>query len=408
MKTDSIELEEWGKSDPITGLSQADIQALERFEAQSQCLSIRQSSKGVVLKARGYVGQCLFHLPDYGPLPVAIHTKVPVFRLLEWWCCAENVPVEITELVELNEAEDILDLLACWLATRIMRLAQQGLLSSYQRQTESLSSPKGRILIRPSVLALAIGQSRLTCSYDHRTQDNPENRLLLWTLHCLRQRGLRHEQTQHLVLQASRRLQPVISLTPFRVNDCDAIRYTRLNQHYEPMHNICRMILSQISIDQHLGQKTVPSFMLNMHEVFEKAVARMLSEQLKGDFHIVVQKPVELNALPPMNAWIDLVAHERVTHKPLLVLDTKYKKFDGTPSHSDFYQIISYALSQNVTEGWLLYPHEISQASSCEVGGISCRTLSVPMTRSPWAALGAVTSSINNLRRNLLSLPVRD
>jgi 5-methylcytosine-specific restriction endonuclease McrBC regulatory subunit McrC len=390
-----LEIQEWNSTEPfpLTDLSDADIAVLRKWSSQTRFFDLIFDHHSLSLKANGRIGQCMMPLPHYGPVLLYIHTKVPVVRLLEWWCWSEGLIQTSSHLVPLETLDDIIEQLACWLAQRVLEQAHRGLLSAYQRRTALLSSPKGRLLMRPSALALARGQTQLICRYEERSQDIPENQVLYWTLASLRRHGLKHPQASQLVQAAYRILEGSLSLKAFSARDCASFSYNRLNRHYEPMHRLSAMILSQISIGQYQGTQYAPSFILSMNQVFEGAVAKGLSSVLGPDAQVVAQEAHLFSVDPPVRTLMDLVIRSRETQKAALVLDTKYKQ-GNIPSNTDIYQVVSYASALNVPAAYLLYPHALEKPLACWFGDIACKSLSVNMDQPIFEALSPLVEEI--------------
>jgi hypothetical protein len=288
-----VELKEWESSTAFasTGFSEADYSMLQQMAEKNNFYELIYQRQSVFFKANYRVGQCVLNLPDFGELHLLVSPKVPVSSLMDWWCWSEGLIDLSPPQIPLESLPDMIDQLACWLSEKLVQQAKRGLLSAYQRKTESLSKPKGRLLMRQSALALAQGQANLYCRFEERSQDIPDNQVLLWTLDRLLRYPLRHPQARKVVQLAYRLLPGNISLAPFTAQDCFRWQYTQINQHYQPLHQLCAMILAQVSIQPVSGTALVPSFILNMNQLFERAVANALKHQLDKKYHVISQEP---------------------------------------------------------------------------------------------------------------------
>jgi 5-methylcytosine-specific restriction enzyme subunit McrC len=391
-----IEIGEWESSTPIpiSSFSDADYGVLHQQAEKTHFFELAYHRSTVSFKANQRVGQCVLALPDFGEIQLLISPKVPVSALMDWWCWSEGLITLSPTLIPLNSIADMMDQLACWLSEYCIQQAKKGLISAYQRKTQPLSKPKGRLLMRQSALAIARGQVSLHCQYEERSQDIPENQIIFWTLDCLRRYPLKHLQARKALQQAYRCLQGNISLIPYTAQDCVKWPYTQLNQHYQPLHRLCGMILAQISIQASSGTHPVPCFILPMNQLFERAVAQALKHQLSPNLQVVSQEPHVFSTRPVVRTLMDLVIRNTITDEPQMVLDTKYKH-GYQPSNGDVYQMISYATALGVNQAILLYPHSLPELLSCQFGPVNCQSFSVAMNQPVLDAIQPLCEFIN-------------
>jgi len=133
------------------------------------------------------------------------------------------------------------------------------------------------------------------------------------------------------------------------------MHYHRLNDDYLPIHRLCRLFLDGFSLEDQSGAFDLRAFVVDMNSLFERFVAALVTTHRPGDGHAVAQTHRHLDIENAIAIRPDLIL--RRSGVETLIADTKYKNIDDTrPADADFYQMVSYCLSQNVARGVLVYP----------------------------------------------------
>jgi 5-methylcytosine-specific restriction enzyme subunit McrC len=309
----------------------------------------------VRISAAGYVGSVRLSQA----LTVAVTTKVPVANVLALASLAYRrlpLPPPVGE-AELREAEP-LDWLAFLIVVEVEALLARGMRQGYIEVREELPYVRGRILFEAS--ARPWTHPALTaCEFTDFLPDTPENRVLRTTLEALgRSRllpGLRSR-----IMAATEWLSSVTLCAPSPRLVAE-VRLTRLNAHYRPALDLCRLYLEGRAVEQPTGNVAAPAFLFPMEQVFEAAVANFLAGRL-ADVRIQPERSLAPLGGAPGHVLAyrpDLLVGEQA---PLLVLDTKYadperKTRFGTRSfrNNDLYQIAFYA-NEYGCPGLLVYP----------------------------------------------------
>ena len=98
----------------------------------------------------------------------------------------------------------------------------------------------------------------------------------------------------------------------------------------------------------------------DMNKLFEEFVFEILRRNLKGGWEVVAQKGKKLlrqqeDSKKRRNTYTDIYAYKGNTR---VVLDTKYKKFEGinNVSNSDVFQVSTYCLLYDSKKAVLIYP----------------------------------------------------
>ena len=104
--------------------------------------------------------------------------------------------------------------------------------------------------------------------------------------------------------------------------------------------------------DKNIGANTGNSFLIDMNLLFEKFVVNLIKERLV--FEVEEQKKIFADLDNILESRLDiLLSYKR---QPIIILDTKYKAFEGKPDSNDINQLISYSNSTGVKDCGIIYP----------------------------------------------------
>lgn len=292
-------------------------------------------------------------------LTINVTTKVPVANVLQlaslaYRSLAIPEPVGETDL----RRSDPLDWLTVLLVFEAEALLTRSIRQGYVATRDELPYVRGRIRFE----AAARGRTRLAllpCEFSDLLPDTPENRVLRATLEALSTRrllpGLRER-----VLAAVGWLGAVTPVPP-SPRLLDAVHLSRLNRHYRPALELCRLFLEGRGVEQPTGAVPAPAFFFPMERVFEAATANDLARRFPG---VEIQREYRLDPAAgdpcrPLTFKPDVIIG---CPSPALILDTKYRapevetRFGGLSfRNDDVYQIASYALALGCP-GALVYP----------------------------------------------------
>jgi 5-methylcytosine-specific restriction enzyme subunit McrC len=345
------------------------------------------------IESAGYVGSV--RLSER--LTINVTTKIPVLNILGLASLAYRrlpLPVDAGE-TELREAEP-LDWLAFLIVVEVEALLSRGMRQGYVNVQDELPYVRGRIQFAPSARRWA-HPGLTACVFTDFLADTPENRVLRVTLEALgRSRllpGLRRR-----VMAATGWLADV-TLVPLSPQLASGVRLTRLNAHYRPALELCRLYLEGRAVEQPTGEVAAPAFLFPMAQVFEAAIANYLAIR-RSDLMIQSERSLTPISGEPHHVLTyrpDLV----VGQTPRLVLDTKYanperKTQFGTYSfrNSDLYQIAFYA-DQFDCPGLLVYPKaERDVDVTFNTRGARCSIATVDLSQPDLAGLAVLESVV--------------
>lgn len=348
------------------------------------------------ISAAGYVGTV--RLSDR--LTVSVRTKVPVDNLLRLASLAYRGRPRTDAVGEAELAEGgPLDWLAFLLVLEVERLLAGSIRQGHVEVEEELPYVRGRIRFDSAIRTWA-RPGVLPCAFADLLPDTPENRVLRSTLEALAA-GPILPWLRARALDAASRLAGV-TLVPASLRLLEAVRWTRLNQHYRPALELCRLFLEGRGVEEPTGPVLAPSFLFPMEEVFERAVANHLRAVVPG---VTVQPP---GALTPRAG---APAHTLGFRPDVLIegpgarvaLDTKWADPEyrraGRRSfrNPDVYQVAFYATVYGGA-GLLIYPRADRDVwVSFDLGGVRCDIVTVDLRTPELGGLDALDAAVREL-----------
>ena len=236
-------------------------------------------------------------------------------------------------------------------------LIRQGLYKSYVlRQDRNMPSLRGKLLLVQQLQNDARSNAKFACEYDELEYDNLENQILLYCLHRCRGWTIidsKRNEINRLVQQISPFVDDRINIT---VDHFKKINYTRLNQYYEKIHQLCKIIVQNIGISDFYEQKTsfVNSFFIDMNRVFEEFFFKLVKQYY----------PLPSKEQVPEVSWRSILG-QTFTNKPDIliydeirknieyIIDTKYKT---EITQSDIRQLFDYMEQKGRNEAYAILP----------------------------------------------------
>lgn len=357
-------------------------------EAQEKAgIALRWEKGTLRLQAGGRLGA----IPLNDQLVVEVRSRVPILRLEEIVHRSRHssfvaLNFERTFAAEGANFLSIDDLITVRFLALLSDLVFEGVYKSYARVHERGASPRGSL--RPLETMLSLRTSfRPEAQFDafDRTIDNQINQLILAAGNLLIDRYLGQRNTVRMLKTALTIFDGVRASLPNKLRHVEKLPSNR--PVLAQLAELSRMILFQQGV-RFFGQGaiTLPSFLINMEDIFEAYVRNILSDHLRrNDMHIL-----DGNKNPPLGAKstvFDQVGplgnHDT---KPDIVIksgnafvcvaDVKYKPCKGQPDRSNLEQVIVYALAYGAEIAVLIFPCAEGQATSIEflgrVSDIAC------------------------------------
>jgi 5-methylcytosine-specific restriction enzyme subunit McrC len=311
---------------------------------------IRDSKAVCVLNPNQYVG--LIMLPSGTRLQIT--PKVPVSNLFYMISVAFDLAWPFREeFARVEVFEDVLAAIAQIFAELVERRIESGLYRSYVEEEENLSYIRGRISFADDVRQNLLARHRIYCRYAEFTWDIEENQIIRQVAHLLSGWGF-HTKLRLRLSRLDTALSEV-QPTALASSVIGRFRYSRLNDDYRQIHQLCRLFLEGSSLSEQLGICDSRTFLLDMNKLFEAFVTQILQERVDVHIRVVAQSELPLGEDDKVKMRPDLIIESE--GKPVLVADCKYKQAESdTYKNHDFYQVLAYCTAARVRRGLLIYP----------------------------------------------------
>ena len=395
--TRELVVQEWSAAHPDTCEDVRDIflppalkPAVEAL-GRSGRLTIIELPRGLQVTTTSWIGR--IHL---GELTLTIKPKIdaiPLTTLLRYAYGLRDLRLQPEATMEAASG-GMQDLLVLQLIGEARELIARGLHRDYERRSEGLAMPRGRIAFEKLPGTYGRARAVLPCVHYPRTLRNALNVALAGSLAL----GARMAGDAGLRLDAWRLAQdigegiPAADLTAARLEEAEA-KMTRRNAAYRPALIIARLLLegAGLAIEEGRTRLNLPGFLFDMNMFFQVLVTRFLKEHLDG--HVVQSE----HALGDMYAWhpdhnpqrwpaprprpdILIMDGRRVR----AILDAKYRDLWQLNLPSEMlYQLTLYALGHRgeTREATIIYPSTASGRRDQTV-----------VLRDPWS--GDATASV--------------
>lgn len=251
-----------------------------------------------------------------------------------------------------EEFEHIYDMFADILYRGMSLQIKQGLYRAYISRREELHTLRGKLNLQGTIKNRIRRKTTLDCEYDELSVDNILNQVLKLTALILIREGSVAQKRR----AALRRLMPYFSnVSEISKNDIhwNALPYSRNNQSYQMLMNICYFILEGMLMTTNEGKYKMSTFSdEHMNKLFERFVLEYYRTEYKDiktsspiiEWNIDRDAECCIEFLPAMQSDIVLAKNGKT-----LIIDTKYygktlsAHFDKKTLHSaNMYQIFTY------------------------------------------------------------------
>ena len=302
-------------------------------------------------------------------LRLTIEPKVPLTNLFYMLTFAYDLPEFREEEAPLAVGDDLFEFLVTIFVKQVDRLARQGIYRGYVDVDENAPHLRGRLLLGEHLRRNAIQPVRFAQRQTEFTADLLENRILKAALWQLASAPYRDETLRRRVRRALSAFSEV-SLVAARPAAWPRVVYSRPNARYRTPINLAQLFLRHLSLEGRAGSTPFMTYLLAMDQVFELFIARYLSQQFTTHPRLSVsaQESIWLDESRREKGRLDIVL--RRSGRPWLILDTKYKTFDGAPHETDRNQMFMYSHALGVSRAILVYADDQPVAYEAKFPGM--------------------------------------
>ena len=335
-------------------------------------LQIEELRRGLRVRTRSWVGVVRLPTVEIRVIPKVTGDLIGLVRLLEYTSGLDAL-TRLGEDATLEASGDsLLELFVLLFVEATERVLRRGLLSGYVEREDELPIVRGRILGDRQMLERFGRLDRIICRFDELEHDVVENQLLTAALRVASPR-VTSVALQRRISRLRGVLEPICDTDQLNLEGARAtVTYNRLNAHYETAHQLGWLLFDALGIDDLFvpGEAQSFSFLLNMNQLFERFVSRVVEQILPATrYRVTSQSPFKsvvwnVTSQRPYTSIIpDVVVERRGESDCRVAIDAKYKLYDERGfDQSDIYQTFLYAFALGATSSGgvptalLLYP----------------------------------------------------
>ena len=251
-------------------------------------------------------------------------------------------------------------------ATELNRLLRMHPKHRYVEVDERVGFLRGKLLTERELAATGALTGRYACRYELFTPDHLLNQTLKFCNGLLL--GQASTPSTRTVFEENAARLADVSDRIIRPEDLAKIRLDRLDREYEPLLEMCRLLLEGYAPGLRTGGIEQLAFVFDMNALFEEFVAAFLRRhkdriELGGGKRLASTEPQRAlgKLFGEFNMKVDLILTD--TDGERFLADTKYKVLDTSRQHdglsqSDFYQMYAYGKAgrRSYDRVVLLYP----------------------------------------------------
>ena len=335
-------------------------------------LQIEELRRGLRVRTRSWVGVVRLPTVEIRVVPKVTGDLLGLVRLLEY-ASGIDALTRLGDGATLETSGDsLLELFVLLFVEASERVLRRGLLSGYVEREDELPIVRGRILGDRQVLERFGRLDRIICRFDELEHDVVENQLLAAALQVASPR-VTSVGLQRRISRLRSVLEPICDTYQLDLAGArTTVTYNRLNAHYETAHQLGWLLFDALGIDDLFapGEARLFSFLLNMNQLFERFVTRVVEQVLPvARYRVTSQIPFKsvvwnVSSQRPYASIIpDVVVELRGESDCRVAIDAKYKLYDERGfDQGDIYQMFLYAfalgatVSDGVPRSLLLYP----------------------------------------------------
>jgi 5-methylcytosine-specific restriction enzyme subunit McrC len=229
-----------------------------------------------------------------------------------------------------------------------------GLLKSYQKKTDVLTTVKGRLRLEETWHRFQGLQDQHVCCFSNFTPDVTENRAIRFASHLLKQ--IRYKQKD--LSSRLQRIDQALHAVQYSENileKLDGLDFNRLNERYRPALLLAKLLIDHLTFSGSSGDEPFLSYLIDMDWLFQAYLAQTLKDYARRFNWTVMTTPrhyLDMEKSIAVEPDILLI----VNLKPVLIVDAKYKL---SASQEDIYQMIAYCHALDLQKAILVHPaHE--------------------------------------------------
>ena len=335
--------------DCTASLSSEEVVTLRRYFSKQLEVWPTADAGTYLLKAGSYAGVIV--LPTGRIITINPKTSIPTLFALLAKVYDPEKQVFSDQSCPYSMVSDLFEFVVSFFSSHVEDLIARGLLRGYQTEKEDMQAIRGRLLINETIHHRPGLYDRYWCSFRNFTLDIFENRILLWTAHCL-QFWQYKESDLPARLYRIQQIMEDVHLDPNARQLYHRLEYHRLNDFYQPALTLAKLLLDHLTFSGSAGNEDFLAYLIDMNVLFQDYLTVVLQQEVKKSGYTLRAKehhPLDWENRIPIEPDYVLYSGQRIC----LILDAKYKL---GANREDIYQMISYCHILGQNQAILIHP----------------------------------------------------
>lgn len=274
-----------------------------------------------------------------------------VFSYLIGYATNLYMPIGGSDIAYNNQNNSFWLIALLWKAMLNRALTTGQVPKEYHFITKNLKNYRGRLSVSRHIHKNLCNATRFYCSYQKLSMDNAINQTIRTTYFALKQKGVASLVAEFEAYDKYLESMGVTYL-PHKSFNFDSIRYTRLNASYQPVINLSKTILLNISAETSKGKgvKQDVAYFVDIADLWEIYLLKLLRNNLPDAYH--VYSPNAQHGTNLLDYSIREIRPDIIIEKDnrvVLIIDAKYKDYHSFGhtakygiSRDDLYQMSTY------------------------------------------------------------------
>lgn len=268
---------------------------------------------------------------------------------------------------------DLNEILSYLFAIKLQKELIKGPYLEYSYVEENANALKGSLVVSGQIRNIASSMPKAFCRYEEFLIDNKLNRILNYCVLKLI-KSVKNQETIKILRHLQTMLSDVsqIEVSSYEINNYN---FNRLNNRFEEIFILAKMILSGQATLGESGKEKAFSILFKMNDIFEKYIAKLVSNSLEEEKVYSQHSKYKLLANEKKNSGVfqlkpDIVIETK--RSETIIIDTKWKSISSKYNRhgvkrDDLYQMYAYLTRYpNAKTVILLYPNNDNVKLGCE------------------------------------------
>ena len=353
-------------------LTEADDEKIEQLKKEAEVNIYYNTKKHLMISAHHYIGSVEFSnfILRVDPSFVNISN---IGRLYDFANEIDTVRPEGT-IKFTDEYNHPLEFLVDSFVSECKKIMRAGIYKSYQTRDESITTLKGKLILKHQIINQSRFNLKFHCEYDEFTPNNLENVIMLDCLNTC-QRITKNETAKTDIRRMINLIGVEVETKTVDVQDFKKLRYTRLNKNYKYVHTIAKSIIAQRGLMNWNEMRTsfIHPLFMKTWELFEQLVARLFDKY----YELSISEQTETTSwrefdretyLTSKMMKPDIIVYKKSgvrNEKVAFIADAKLKVDPGV---GDFYQVSFYLRKYGIKKGYFLLPNSGKSEKLIDLG----------------------------------------